>query len=273
MISQFDQAQEAAAFIRQYLEETPVAGIILGTGLGQLLDEVDKKVVLDYRDIPHFPLSTVESHAGKLILGKWKQKTVLVMQGRFHFYEGYSMKEVTFPVRVMKLLGIKNLLVSNVSGGINPDLKAGQIVIIRDHIYLQPDNPLRGPNDERFGPRFPDMFETYDREFIHIAENRARKEGISYIAGIYASVPGPNLETEAEYQYLHRIGADIVGMSTAPEIIVGRHMNMRCFAVSAVTDLCYPGALKPVNIKEILETAHLAQPAMTLLFSAIIESI
>ncbi len=254
-----DQATE---FVREKTEFLPQIGIILGTGLGSLADgiKVDRKI--SYKDIPHFPLSTVESHAGRLILGELSGKKVVAMQGRFHYYEGYDLKQVTFPVRVMKALGANTLVVSNACGGLNPSFKAGDIMVITDHINLLGSNPLFGPNDESLGPRFPDMCCCYDPELIALAENAAVNLGIKLQKGIYVAVPGPNLETAAEYRFLRLIEADVVGMSTVPEVIVARHQSMRVLGFSLITDMGLPDAMKPVNLAEILATAAKSEPLL-----------
>lgn len=263
--------QETADFLKSQINGfSSSTGIILGTGLGSLIKDVEIVYSFSYEEIPNFPVSTVEEHAGKLIFGKLSGENVIVMQGRFHYYEGYSMKEVTFPIRVMKLLGINDLLVSNAAGGINPQFQAADLMIINDHISLLPDNPLLGKNLDNLGPRWPDMFGAYDKELIKKALEFSNKNNYRAFEGVYVSVPGPNLETPAEYKYLSVIGSDAVGMSTVPEVIVARHMGMRCFAVSVITDLCYPEALKPCKIEHILAAAADAEPRLTELFKHII---
>ncbi len=265
------QIQEAGDFLRQKTQVRPEIGIILGTGLGALADEIEKETVVSYEDIPHFPVSTVESHAGRLIFGRIGPKSVMAMQGRFHYYEGYSMKQITFPVRVMKHLGAHTLLVSNACGGMNPLFAPGDIMIISDHINLFGDNPLIGKNDDELGPRFPDMSEPYSRELIALVEQIALEEKIRIQKGVYVGVSGPNLETRAEYRFLRGIGADVVGMSTIPEVIVAIHSGMRVLGLSVITDACFPDALKPVNIQEILKTAAEAEPKLTLLMKRVVE--
>ena len=267
------QIQEALAVIRKHTTLTPTIGIVLGTGLGDLANEIDREVEISYQDIPHFPLSTVESHAGKLIFGQLSGKPVVAMQGRFHYYEGYSMKQITFPIRVMKFLGVNTVLISNAAGGMNPLFRKGDLMIIVDHINLLGDNPLIGPNDEELGPRFPDMSEPYSRELIELAETVALEEKIPVQKGVYVAVAGPNLETRAEYRFLRSIGADAVGMSTVPEVIVARHMNMRVFAVSVITDECFPDALQPVDVEDIIRTANEAQPRLTRLMQRVAEQL
>ncbi len=268
-----EQIQEAKTFIQSRCDLVPQLGIILGTGLGGLIKEIEVAEEISYDDIPHFPISTVESHHGKLIFGKLSGKQVLAMQGRFHYYEGYSMQQVTFPVRVMKQLGIERLLVSNAAGGLNPDFQISDLMILHDHINLLPDNPLRGKNHEELGVRFPDMFDSYDPGMIQKAVRIAEEHSIRAHTGVYVSVPGPNLETPAEYRYLRIIGADAVGMSTVPEVIVARHMNLPTFAVSVITDLCYGDMIKPVTVEEVIAAAHQAEPGLNRLIKELAASI
>lgn len=261
---------EATAFIRTNTAVTPRIGIILGTGLGGLVEEMDTEIVIDYGDIPHFPISTVESHHGKLIFGTLAGKPVVAMQGRFHFYEGYTLKQVTFPVRVMHELGVRDLLISNAAGGMNPVYRRGDIMVIWDHINLIGDNPLIGPNDESFGPRFPDMSEAYSEAYIAIAEKVALEERIPLRKGIFVAVAGPNLETRAEYRFLRGIGADAVGMSTVPENIVAVHMGMNVLAFSIITDECFPDALEAVDVPTIIKTANETEPKLSALMKGVI---
>lgn len=258
-----EKINEAVDFIRSKTSFAPATGIILGTGLGQLINKVKIEAQISYADIPHFPVSTVESHSGHLIFGWLSEKPVVVMQGRFHYYEGYNMKQVTFPVRVLKKLGIRRLFISNAAGALNPDHKLGDLMVINDHINLFPENPLRGKNMDESGPRFPDMFEAYDRRLLEQALYVADNLGINLHQGVYAGVPGPNLETPAEYRYLRIIGADAVGMSTIPENIVARHMNLPVMAISVLTDLCTPGNIEPVSIEKVLAAAAGAEPQLT----------
>lgn len=255
--------QEAVDFIHSKTNTKPQFGVILGTGLGGLVNDIENQFAIDYSDIPHFPVSTVESHNGRLIFGEIAGKPVVTMQGRFHYYEGYNMKEVTFPVRVMKMLGIEKLFISNAAGALNPDYNISDLMIINDHINLLPENPLTGKNLDELGVRFPDMSEPYELSVIEKAISIAKSNNIPTHEGVYASVSGPNLETRAEYKYLRIIGADAVGMSTVPENIVARQMGLPCFAISVITDLCYPGHIKEVNVQEIIAAAMKAEPGMT----------
>jgi purine-nucleoside phosphorylase len=273
---QLAQLHAAVAYIQAQTNSfKPDYGIILGTGLGALAKEVQVQHTLSYADIPHFPVSTVESHAGRLLLGTLGGKKVAVLQGRFHYYEGYSMQQVVFPVRVMKLLGISTLLVSNAAGGLNPDYRISDLMLIDDHINLQPTNPLVGPNLDELGPRFPDMFAPYDAQLLQVATAAAERLGFAdrVRRGVYASLPGPMLETPAEYRYLRIVGADTVGMSTVPEVIAARHMNLPVLAVSVITDLASPENLKPVDIQHILAAAADAEPRLTALIKAVLETV
>lgn len=258
----FDKIQEAVAAIRKKTDFNPAFGIILGTGLGKLADHIQKNCVIDYTDIPHFPLSTVESHAGKLIFGALCGKSVVAMQGRFHYYEGYDLVQVTYPVRVLKALGIHTLVVSNACGGVNIHYNAGDLMLIRDHINLLGKTPLVGHNDNRLGPRFPDLFNSYTAELRELAKKVAMEKGIKLHEGVYAMMSGPCLETAAEYRMLQIIGADVVGMSTVPEVLVAVHAGLKVLGLSVVTDKCDPDTLKPVNIDEIIATANKAEPKL-----------
>jgi len=251
----------------------PQIGIVLGTGLGNLAEKINAEKEIEYTEIPHFPVSTVESHSGKLIYGTLKGKKVLAMQGRFHYYEGYSSAEITFPIRIMKMLGIEKLLISNAAGTVNPEFKKGNLMLITDHINMIPDNPLRGKNMESQGPRFPDMSCPYNPEMNELLRNIAAEKGIELHEGVYTPVAGPNLETRAEYRYLRIIGSDAVGMSTAPEVIVANHIGLPCVAISVLTDECDPDNLAPVSIAEILEVAGRAEKDLTELYEALIEQI
>lgn len=264
------QIEHTVEFIRTRTKAQPKIGIILGTGLGALVDDIDIEVSIPYGDIPNFPISTVEFHAGKLIFGTLGKKSIVAMQGRFHYYEGYSMKQITFPVRVMKFLGVDTLLVSNACGGINAEMKPGTVMLISDHINLLGDNPLIGENDDSLGPRFPDMSEPYSRELIRLAEQVAAEEKIDVKKGVYAAMTGPSLETAAEYKFLRTIGADVVGMSTIPEDIVAVHSGMRVLGFSVITDACVPEELKPANIPEIIRVAREAEPKLTTLIEKVV---
>jgi len=268
-----EKIHESLKIIREKSSESFPIGIILGTGLGGLVKEMEIEHEIKYEDIPHFPLSTVESHSGKLILGKINGKNVIAMQGRFHYYEGYSMQQITYPVRVMKFLGVETLLVSNACGGMNPIYSKGDIMLMVDHINLIGDNPLIGKNEDELGPRFPDMSEPYDRNLIELAEKIALENSIKVQKGVYIVVPGPNLETKAEYRFLRATGADVVGMSTVPENIVANHMGMKVLGISIITDECFPDSLKPVNVEEIIETAMAAEPKMTKIMKEVIKRI
>lgn len=263
--------EESIQSIRRKIGDfTPEFGIILGTGLGKLVNEIEIEHQMMYANIPNFPISTVEFHTGKLIFGKLNGRRVVAMQGRLHFYEGYTMQEITFPVRVMKALGIRKLFVSNASGSLNPSIKKGDIGIIEDHINLLPDNPLRGANDDDLGPRFPDMSQPYDRNMIKQGMSIANEHGITAHEVVYVSAPGPNLETRAEYRYMRIIGGDIVGMSTVPEVIVANHMGLPVFAISVITDEGFHDDLKPVSLAEIVAVATAAEPKMTSILKELI---
>jgi purine-nucleoside phosphorylase len=262
---------ETISAIRKFTNENYPVGIILGTGLGGLVKDINVEHEIDYANLPYFPLSTVESHNGKLIFGKIGNKNVVAMQGRFHYYEGYTMQQITYPVRVMKFLGVETLLVSNACGGMNPAYRRGDLMIMNDHINLLGDNPLIGKNEDEFGPRFPDMSEPYNYDLIELGEEVANENHLKVHKGVYVAVPGPNLETKAEYRYLRFIGADVVGMSTIPENIVANHMGMKVFGMSIITDECFPDSLKPVNVQEIIAAAMEAEPKMTLIMKELIK--
>jgi purine-nucleoside phosphorylase len=270
MLSLYDQIQEAVGFIRKTWAGKPVAGIILGTGLGGLADEIEAEAVFPYEQVPHFPRSTAPSHKGQLVCGKLAGKTVVAMEGRVHFYEGFSLKQITFPVRVMKALGCTHLLVSNACGGMNPQHVKGDILLIEDHINLLGDNPLIGPNDDRLGERFPDMSQPYDKELMALAKRVALEERIACHTGVFVAVAGPNLETRGEYRFLRGIGADVVGMSTVPEVIVGVHAKMRCMGFSVITDMCLPDALEPAKLEDIVATANAAEKKLRVLVRRIV---
>ncbi len=264
---------EAISFLSSQYELKPEVGIILGTGLNNLIEEVKIEFEVSYKEVPHFGESTLQFHKGKLVYGKIGGKYAIIMQGRFHFYEGFTMKEVTFPVRVLKQLGIKVLLISNAAGGLNSSFKKSDLMIINDHINLFPENPLVGKNADTQGDRFPDMSEPYDLTLIEVAKNIAKKKEIKIKEGVYVGVSGPNLETKAEYNFLRIIGADAVGMSTIPEVIVARHLSLPVFATSVITDLCYPGVIEKVDISKIIEAAANAEPSLTSLFCGLVEEI
>lgn len=251
----------------------PDIGIVLGTGLGRFVDSMEVERTIDYTDIPHFPVSTVESHSGKLIFGTLHGKKILAMQGRFHYYEGYSMQEVTFPIRVMKSLGVNMLFLSNAAGAMNPDFKKASLMLIDDHINLLPENPLRGKNIDEIGPRFPDMSAPYSKKLNQLISETASQQGIHLNKGVYVAVQGPNLETRAEYRFLRKIGADVVGMSTVPEVIVANHAGLPCAAISVLTDECDPDNLQPVDIEEIISVANKAETKLIQLLSAVIKQI
>jgi purine-nucleoside phosphorylase len=272
-MSVFEQVQETISELRRRTDATPSVAIILGTGLGGLVDELNIQTTIDYDNLPHFPVSTVESHHGKLHFGSLKGRSVVVMQGRFHQYEGYSLQQITYPVRVLRQLGVNTLIVSNACGGMNPLYRRGDVMIIDDHINLLGDNPLVGPNDERFGPRFPDMSEPYCRELIALAEEAALAMKRKVHRGVYVAVTGPNLETRAEYRFLRTIGADVVGMSTVPENIVARHMGMKVLGLSIITDECFPDVLHPVTLSDVLAAAAQAEPIMTEIIKHVVSRI
>ena len=268
-----EKFNESADYIRSKTRINPSVGIILGTGLGGLVNEINIVDEIPYEDIPNFPVSTVKGHSGKLIFGELGGKKVMAMQGRFHYYEGYTLQEVTFPVRVMKIMGIENLFVSNASGGVNPDFEIGEIMIQNDHINLFPSNPLIGKNIDELGTRFPDMSDAYDPRLIEIASDIAKENDIKISYGCYAGLTGPTLETPAEYKYVFNIGADAVGMSTVPEVIVARHMNIPCFAISIITDLGVPGKIQKVSHQDVIEVAAKQEPNMTLIMRELIARI
>ena len=271
----FEMVEEAVKRIRQDVASDfkPRFAIILGTGLGALEEEVEDAVKVPYEAIPHFVRSTVESHSGRLVLGYLSKQPIVMMSGRFHLYEGYSPQEVTFPVRVMRALGADTLLVSNAAGGLNPQFEKADIMIIEDHINLTGQNPLVGPNDERLGPRFPDMSEPYSKRIIRVAKRICLEEGIPHHTGVYVGLLGPNLETRAEYRFLRAIGADVVGMSTVMEVIAAVHAGFKVGAFSIITDMCLPDALKPVTLEEIVAVANTAQPRLSKLMRRVVEEL
>lgn len=267
MLTKFKESYE---YIQSRTNVKPTIGIILGTGLGGLVKEINIIDEISYEDIPNFPVSTVQSHSGKLIFGELGGKHVVAMQGRFHYYEGYTMQEVTFPVRVMKFLGIEKLFLSNASGGVNPDYEVGEIMIIDDHINLFPAHPLIGKNFDALGPRFPDMSTAYDKKMIALAQEIAKENNIRVAQGVYAGLTGPTLETPAEYKYVRVIGADTVGMSTVPEVIVARHMDIPCFAISIITDLGVEGKIQETSLEDVIEVANRQEPKMTIIMKELI---
>ena len=265
-----ERIEACAQAVRARFNKPVDAAIILGTGLGALADEIQVETIIDYSDLPNFPLSTVESHKGRLLCGTLAGRTVVAMQGRFHRYEGYSLLQVTYPVRVLRALGAETLIVSNACGGMHPLWSAGDLMLIADHINLLGDNPLIGPNDDALGPRFPDMSEPYDASLRVIAREVAVANGITLREGIYAAVQGPNLETRAEYRFLRAVGADVVGMSTVPEVIVARHGGMRVLGLSIITDQCLPDALESASLEQIIKVARNAEPKLSAVVKGVV---
>ncbi|MGI6402419.1 MAG: purine-nucleoside phosphorylase [Thermoguttaceae bacterium] len=272
-MTEYDMIQEAVAAIRTRWTKRADVGIVLGTGLGALADRIDADLAIPYEELPHFARSTVETHAGKLILGTLEGKTIVAMQGRFHYYEGFTAKQITFPIRVMRALGAETLVVSNACGGLNPQFKAGDVMLIEDHINLLGINPLIGSNDERLGPRYPDMIEPYSHALIEKAQKVALENAIPLQKGVYVAVAGPNLETRAEYRFLRAIGADVVGMSTVPETIVAVHAGMKVLGLSIVTDMGLADALEPVNVERIVANAMNAEPKMNAIICGVLQSL
>ncbi len=270
MSEMYEQIEQAKTAIQSRWHARPLVGIILGTGLGGLVDEIECEAAIPYGDIPHFVHSTAPSHAGRFICGRLAGKSVVVMEGRLHFYEGYSLQQITLPVRAMKALGCEILVVTNACGGLNPQFAKGDLMAIEDHINLMGDNPLIGKNDDRLGPRFPDMCYPYDLELLALARRVALEEKIVLHRGVFAAVPGPNLETRAEYRYLRTIGADVVGMSTVPEVLVGVHSGLRNVGISVITDMGLPDALKPICLADIIETANAAEKKLRVLVRRIV---
>ena len=273
-ISLYEQVQQATDYIFSRSDLRPQTAIVLGTGLGALKDQVNAEVIISFEDIPFFPTPTAPSHIGKLYIGKYGGQTVALLAGRFHYYEGYSSKEVTFPIRVMKGIGVQTILFSNVAGGTNPNLLAGDLVFIKDHIYLQPENPLRGPNDARLGPRFPDMLGAYDQEIRERALEIGKELGLRVHEGVYVCLQGPNLETPAEYNFIHIIGGDVVGMSTIPEVIVARHMGIRVMVISIVSNVCYPlERIQPTTVDSVIKIAEEVSPKLQVLVERLLTAI
>ncbi len=273
MSQTYEKITETVSAIKEFAPVEPDYGIILGTGLGKLADRIENETIIPYNKLPYFPEPTVEAHKGRLIIGDFAGKKVMAMQGRYHLYEGYSLWDVVFPVRVMKFCGIDSLFVSNAAGGVNPEFPAGTLMAITDHINLLGDNPLIGPNDDRIGPRFPDMSEPYSREYIDLALSVAKQEKIRVEKGVYASMSGPCLETKAEYRMLKTLGADAVGMSTVPEVIAAVHAGMKVFGLSVITDNCLPDALEPVDIEKIIAIANEAEPKLIKLIEKVIKEL
>lgn len=269
----WDQIEEATAHIRHLWDGIPKAGLILGTGLGGLAEQIEQHATIDYGEIPHFPVSTVQSHAGRLVCGTLRGTPIVAMEGRFHYYEGYNLQQVTFPVRVMRALGAPTLIVTNAAGGMNPQLDLADIVVIEDHINLLPDNPLRGVNDDRLGPRWPDLCEPYSKALIDATRAAALDLGIHVHKGVFVAVSGPNLETRAEYRMLKLMGADVVGMSTVPEVLVAVHSGMKVLGLSVVTDICLPDHLEPVDISKILANAAKGGEKLAKLLPRVIETL
>lgn len=270
MIQLGEKVREAAAFVRSQSAVVPAVGIVLGTGLGSLAEKIEDAYRISYSAIPHFPVSTVDTHAGELVLGSLAGIPVVALSGRFHFYEGYSLQEVTFPIRVARELGIHTLIVSNAAGGLNPQFRTGDLMLISDHINMLGDNPLIGPNDDTLGPRFPDMCEPYNTALLELVESKALEMGLKTQRGVYLACSGPCLETRAEYRFMRLIGADAVGMSTVPEVIVAVHAGLKVLGFSAITDECFPDALEPVNIEKIIATANAVEPKLSRLVVAIL---
>ena len=268
---EWEQVQEAARTVRSHWQGTPSVGLVLGTGLGALAREIETKAAIPYPEIPYFPRSTVESHRGQLVCGSLAGHSVIAMEGRFHLYEGYTPSQVTFPIRVMKEMGCQLLVVSNASGGLNPQFEKGDLIVIEDHINLLGLNPLIGPNDDRLGPRFPDLIEPYDRTLQNLALQVALELNIVAHRGVYVAVTGPNLETRAEYRFLRGIGADVVGMSTVPEVLVAIHAGLKVLGFSIVTDMCLPDALHPVKIEDILAVANQAEAKLRMIVRGVLE--
>lgn len=273
MLELHEQIEQAAAAIRSHWSAPPRVGIILGTGLGNLAEQIDTAAAVDYDDIPHFPRSTATSHRGRLVCGALQGVDVVVMEGRVHRYEGHPLKQITLPVRVMQAMGCELLIITNAVGGMNPNYRCGDIMVIEDHINLMDDNPLIGINDDRLGPRFPDMCEPYDQALVDVALEVARRENFVAHKGVLVAVTGPNLETRAEYRFLRLIGADVVGMSTVPEAITAVHCGLRTIGFSVVTDMCLPDAIKPADVEKIVATANAAEPKLRAMVLGILEHV
>ncbi len=270
---EIEKIRESVDFLKERILESPKIGIILGSGLGGVSKEILNQTVVPYAEIPHFPIPTVKGHKGNLIFGELSNKQVVVMQGRFHYYEGYSMKEVTYPVRVFKMLGVNHLIVTNAAGGVNPIFKPGDLMVIVDHINLMPENPLRGPNEETFGPRFPSMHEAYSKDLIDLAQVSAMELSIKLFPGVYVSLQGPNLETPAEYRMIRILGGDAVGMSTVPEVIVANHMGLKVLAFSIITNVADPYNPKPATHEEVVKVASVASQKLSRLLLRVVDRI
>jgi len=268
-----DQIQAAAGYIQTHLNESPYIGIVLGSGLGVLADQIEDPVIIPYEDIPNFPVSTVEGHHGRLVIGNLQGKIVLAMQGRMHYYEGHSMQQLTFPIRVMKLLGIDSVIITNACGALNPQFHPGMLMFIQDHINLTGDNPLIGPNLDEFGPRFPDMSAAYDKEYITLGQSLAASLGINTAAGVHSAVSGPNYVTKAELTMISRLGADTIGMSTIPETTVAVHCGMKVLGICAITDMAIPDSLEEINHDKVMEMAEKIKPDFIALVSEIIKKL
>ncbi len=267
----FDQIAEAAAFLRSKTDLVPRTGIVLGTGLGRLVEDIEQVCAVPYQNIPHFAQSTVESHKGQLIFGHLEGQPVVAMAGRFHWYEGWDMQQVTFPIRVLKALGVEQVIITNASGGVNPHLLSGDLVVVRDHINLLPENPLRGPNDERLGPRFPDLSQTYDLQLRQRALAAAKNHSVRAIEGVYSALSGPNLETPAEYAMLRGLGSDCTGMSSIPEVLVAKHAGLRVLMISLVTNVAFPPErIRETTVEEVIATAMAAEPGLTKVVKAVV---
>ncbi len=267
----YDQLLEARDFVRQESDWQPEVALVLGTGLNGLAEEIEVEKALPFGKIPHFPTATAPGHKSELLLGTLQGRKVVATAGRLHYYEGHSMQEVVFPLRLMHLLGAQTVVLSNAAGGVHEDFDAGDLVLITDHINLMPDNPLRGPNEERLGPRFPDMSDAYDIDLQKLAEEKARWLGLKLRKGVYVALPGPNLETPAEYEMVHRLGGQLVGMSTVPEVIAARHMGMKVLAFSVVANACYPlSRIRPVSVEEVLAVARAAEPKLAALVKSVL---
>lgn len=269
----YEKIKETARYIQERTNIEPEYGIILGTGLGALVNEVEIETTFNYADLPNFPVSTVQSHQGQLVFGKLGGKQIVALQGRFHYYEGYTMQELTFPVRVMKVLGVNGMFVSNACGSVNPNMQTGDMMILSDHLNLLPDSPLRGENIDELGDRFPDMSEPYKVDWINKAVNIAERNDMRIHTGVYASIQGPNLETKAEYNWIRTIGADTIGMSTIPEVLVARQMHVPCFAMSAITDEGFHEQLDPVTLEDVIAAANDIEPRMTFIMKSLIQEI